>query len=197
MALPSHKLTEDLSDLFREIAFELPEASEAEIEHFVKKACVKFCEESFFWHESLSEIVIDAELKVYDISYSRYADILKIVSVKCGDTPVEGWTQPGPGSIELNLNAGDIVDIDVAIKPKEVNGTFKMSAQVLSDYYAAILAGSKSYLYKIPRKPWAYLTAAQINDAEFQKEIAAARLRQADSFSRSPRRPPEKARHFF
>ena len=204
--VPIHRVTEDLSDLTRELQLLMPGIGETLATHYLQRAIVKFCEVSSFWHEGL-EITKQEGVVTYDLNLGAYLQIVDVKRVEVdGDEvrqnvndmgSVARWMQRSPDTIELYLDTGDVVTITVAVKPKLHKGVFKASELILTDYRDALIKGAKAELFAIPKRDWTDMTAAQMNGMAFESAASAAANRQASGFSRIPRRPSPRAYRFF
>jgi hypothetical protein len=209
-----HKTTSNIDDLVNEIQFEIPEAVFDAVELFVRRAIVTFCEKTNFWCEDLGPVTVNLQTDEYDLPISRTVDVVEIVNVlanrgdgskveleRCasGDVKYRYW-QPTPTTFTVSPIqelAGSELSVICSLKPQLYGNQFKFSEQLLVDHRDALVAGAKSMLYKIPRKPWSDLQQAQINANDFQTRIAAARRTVARGYSISPDRVPRKQRPFY
>jgi len=204
--IPIHRVTEDLSDLTRELMLVMPGIGEGLAIHYLQRAIIKFCEVSSFWHEGI-EITKRDGVATYDLSLGAYLQIVDVKRVEVDGIEVRQnvkdmgslarWVQRSPDTIELYLDTGDVATITVAVKPKLHKGVFKVSELILTDYRDALIKGAKAELYAIPKRDWTDLNASQLNAMAFESAASAAANRQASGFSRIPRRPPPRGYRFF
>ena len=204
--IPIHRVTEDLSDLTRELLLLMPGLGESLAIHYLQRAIIKFCEVSSFWHEGLEITKIDGVV-TYDLSLGAHLQIVDVKRVELDGEEVRQnvkdmgsvarWMQRSSDTIELYLDTGDVASITVAVKPKLHKGVFKVSELILTDYRDALIKGAKAELFAIPKRDWTDMVAAQMNGMAFEAAASAAANRQASGFSRIPRRPSPRAYRFF
>ena len=206
--IPSHTITEDCSELTRELVLDFPICPEAVLVHAIRRAFSTFCEKSHFWHMDLDVIQVEEGVTTYDISAGNYFILLDVKRVVAPDGEVKQsatdlgiyarWDQRSMDSIDLySIDAGEEVTITAAVKPREYNDVFKFSSLILTDYRDTILDGARARLFKMPKKEWTDLQLFQFHESTFNSACDEARRRQADSFSRLGNRVTEKARPFF
>lgn len=206
--IQDHRITEDCSDLIRDLVVEFPIASDALLTHALRRAFSNFCEKSHFWHMQLDTVTVEDGVTNYELSPGNYFLLLDIKKVTVPDGEVKQsakptgiyarWDQSSADSIDLfSIDHGDEVTIIAAVKPKEYNDTFKFSELILSDYRAAILDGARAYLFRLPKKEWTDLQQFQLCDSLFNASCSEARRRQVDSFSRLGNKVTEKPREFY
>jgi hypothetical protein len=200
-------------DMVNEIQIEMPEAPYDLVVQQLQQACREFCEKSNYWIENAVELTIVADQETYNLTISNAGkEIVGVNKVydqdenvyeKCATKEVyRGWWQSTPETVDVYAGediTGYVVQIEVSIKPKLNAGAFLVSAPLLSNYREALLAGTKSKLYKIPRKPWTDFNLSKYNEAIFIAESDSARANQARGFSRFPTdtRTPDKKRSFY
>lgn len=206
--IQDHRITEDCSDLIRDLVVEFPVASDALLTHALRHAFISFCEKSHFWHMQLDTVIVEDGVTNYELSAGNYFLLLDIKKVTVPDGEVKQsakdlgiyarWDQSSADSIDLySIDPGDEVTIIAAVKPKEYNGEFKFSKLILDDYRAAILNGARAYLFRLPKKEWTDLQQFQLCDSLFISDCNDARRRQVDSFSRLGNKVAQKPREFF
>lgn len=206
--IPEHRLTEDCSELMRDLVLEFPVASDAVLTHALRRSFAVFCEKSHFWHMQLDALTVEEGVINYELSAGNYFLLLDIKKVTVPDGEVKQsssdtgiyarWDQSSADSIDLySIDPGDEVTITAAVKPKEYNDGFKFSTLILSDYRDTILNGARAHLFRMPQKEWTDLQQFQLCDSLFNSSCDEARRRQKDSFSRSGNIVSEKPREFF
>ena len=206
--IPEHRITEDCSELTRELVLDFHTCPDAVLIHAIRRAFSTFCEKSHFWHMDLDVIQVEDGVTTYDISAGNYFILLDVKRVVVPDGEVKQsatdlgiyarWDQRSMDSIDLySIDAGDEVTITAAVKPREYNEVFKFSSLILTDYRDTILDGARARLFKMPQKEWTDLRLSQVHEAAFNSSCDEARRRQVDSFSRLGNRVTEKARTFY
>lgn len=202
-----HRLTTDLSDLTRELVLEIAAASAAVLEHYIKRAFVRFCEVSQYWHESVDPIYFDPAIETYEISVASGLNVVDVRRVEVGDEKIRKnhknmgcfprWDKKRPDSIELfSLDPGVQVDITLSVKPVEIDGVMAVSESILSEYRDDILDGARAGLYRIPQKEWTDLAQFQLCEQRFIEKAMEANRRQANGFLKAPQYT-NKPRDFF
>src|SRR5690606_35199915 len=76
-----HKTTSNIDDLANEIQFEIPEAVFDSIQLFVRRAIVRFCEESHFWREDIGPVRVTNQTNEYDLPTSRTVDVVEVEEI--------------------------------------------------------------------------------------------------------------------
>lgn len=202
----------DLPDeMVDEILFEVSDAPHDSVVHFLRRACVLFCEQSFYWQEECEPLTMvdgtqtytlatgDAKKQV--VSVTRVTDDEDNEFSRSQNLSVDrGFWQNTPATIDIYSSsplADKIITVVAAIRPALSGSEFKISAPLIADYRDALISGAKSMLYITPNRPWTNPQLAQICKSTFDAIADDAHRHQARGYSRINVKPPRKVREFY
>lgn len=209
MAGQAHPYTTDLDELMNDVRLEIPALTELAIEHALRRTIIEFCEKSHFWQEEIGPVLAIRDVPVYEVAPSRYYGLVQVKEVlnDSGERLAYGEGNPewsfvhdSPSHIRLmpiDRMVGHRFGVIAALKPKEYKGEFRVSERVLSDYFDALCAGTKSRLMRVPGKEYTNPDYAMAYWQQFEQAANDALVRAGRDFARVSHRVASKPRSFF
>lgn len=179
----------DLEEFLPELRLEIPELPDDVLMHYVRRACIDFCERS---HVIQREVMICLQPCVGNYILEA-PDCTRIVMVNgvcraCGgpyerlnDKPCHigclcrvAWWDRNEQSINLNPAPADTDNIMVRFSIAPEQDACEVDRVLYDRYNEAIMAGARAFLYAIPRRDWSSQATSDAQRQEFDRRIASA-----------------------
>ncbi|SFN73409.1 hypothetical protein SAMN05216332_101415 [Nitrosospira briensis] len=204
------KLWKDFYDL---VMPDVPGCTFAAIDSALRQSAVVFCEQSLAWRIELSPISVVAGIAEYALTPPEDAVVHAITLAALNGEEIEAYkgetdisarnrynrTSPqyisgGPGSIILapKPTATGALTMIVALKPSPASAG--IDDVQFNEYREAIVHGALLRLMLSPKKPYTNAQLAAYHQQQFAIKTAAAGVRVAKNYARTPLRTSIMAR---
>ncbi len=201
------------SDLLTEVLPNLAaDPSDPVTEHAIKRAVIKFCNDSWIWNYLADPISVSIGESTYDLEPPTGTDITTVISVAYDTVPMQNkpidWlnsTIPAWRTTRLTpkyftqVNTDQIIlapvpestisnglSIIVALQPSQTSTGFPK--WIYSQYVYTLAQGAIAYLMLMPDKGWSNPKLGIAYMQSFESSIADARNDAVSSLGRSPTR---------
>lgn len=179
----------DIDEFLPELRLEIPELPDDVLMSYVRRAAIDFCERSrvlqrvvtICLQECVPNYLLESPdcmriVAVTGICRSCGGDYQRLTSSPCHVPCLNraAWWDQNEGSIWLHPapSQPDNIMVRVAVAPEQ--DACELDAVLFNKYREAIIAGTRSFLYAIPRREWSSQPQADAARAEFDRRIASA-----------------------
>lgn len=165
-----------LSDFFPSLRMEIPGALDLVLEREVRRAAVRFCQDTWIWKTALSLSTVSGTL-----SYAlTVPDGAELVGVVCAYNSVGSRITrfevdiPGKEISFFDDHGSDTLTVTMAVQPS--NSATTVPDILLSHYIETVQAGALSELYAMPNKPWSSKDRSLFYHRKFKVGVGNARI---------------------
>lgn len=179
----------ELSEFIPELQLEIPELPEDILMHYVRKAAIEFCERSRVVEREI-QICMQACVPNYLLESPDCTRVVAVTGIcrgcggpysrinskPCHNSVMGGvaWWDQGEGALWVHPAPSQDNNIMVRVSVAPEQDACEVDAILNNKYREAILAGTRMFIYAIPRREWTSQTFADTNRAEFDRRVAAA-----------------------
>ncbi len=196
--------------LFPEIRVDYPTLSYDLLLHYAREIAIKFCEETWYWQETISNIELFSYQDTYrivptlgvitDIKDVKITDSSGTVKTLVREQHDDFWcyNQLAPDIIELpdidNMVPGPM-QARVALRPSR--SSVEIPEPVYEQHYEALVEGIRWKVLAMKSEPWFDKNESENYREMFEGSMARARLEVSRQYSKQPRRVTSRKRDFY